>query len=98
MGRISWIVSWIARKAPGILFVASVPVLLITASVTYAVNDSGLYNRGFQRYQVSTITGITGPDLVQAGAALREYFNSRRTAPPPRWRHGVGSRGFLRLA
>ena len=70
MGRVSWL--------PGFLFVASVPLFLIAASVTYAINDAGLYNRGFQRYHVSTITGITVPDLVQAGAELRRYFNSRR--------------------
>ena len=66
-------ISWI----PGFLFVASVPLFLITFSVAYAINDSGLYDRGFQRYHVSSITGITTPDLVQAGAELRRYFNSR---------------------
>ncbi|PKB64004.1 MAG: hypothetical protein BZY80_04430 [SAR202 cluster bacterium Io17-Chloro-G2] len=70
LSRVSWI--------PGILLVASVPLFLIAASVTYAFNDAGLYNRGFQRYNVSTATGITGPDLVQAGAEFRRYFNSRR--------------------
>jgi len=70
MGRLSWL--------PGFLLVASVPLFLIAASVTYAINDAGLYEGGFQRYQVSDITGITGPDLVQAGAELRQYFNSRR--------------------
>ena len=70
MGRLSWL--------PGFLLVASVPLFLIAASVTYAINDAGLYEGGFQRYQVSDITGITGPDLVQAGAELRQYFNSLR--------------------
>ncbi len=70
LSRVSWI--------PGFLFVASVPLFLIAASVTYAINDAGLYNRGFQRYHVSSITGITVPDLVQAGGELRRYFNSRR--------------------
>ncbi len=70
MGRLSWI--------PEFLLAASVPLFLIAASVTYAVNDAGLYNGGFQRYHVSEITGITGPDLDQAGVELRQYFNSRR--------------------
>ena len=69
LSRVSWI--------PGFLFVASIPLFLIAASVTYAINDAGLYNRGFQRYHISAITGITVPDLVQAGAELRRYFNSR---------------------
>lgn len=72
MNRVST-VSWI----PGFLFVAAVPLFLIAASVTYAINDAGLYNKGFQRYNVSAITGITVPDLEQAGAELRDYFNTR---------------------
>lgn len=70
MARVSWI--------PGFLFIASIPLFLIAASVTYAFNDAGLYNRGFQRYNVAVTTGITGPDLVQAGAEFRRYFNSRQ--------------------
>ena len=70
LSRVSWI--------PGFLFVASIPLFLIAASVTYAINDAGLYDRGFQRYNVSAITGITLPDLVQAGAELRRYFNTRQ--------------------
>ena len=68
MDRFFWV--------PGFLFVASFPLFMITASVIYAVNDAGLYNRGAERYHVSTITGITNEDLMQAGSELRRYFNS----------------------
>ena len=71
-------ISRLASSIPGFLFVASVPLFLIAGSVIYAVNDAGLYNRGFQRYNVSAMTGITYPDLAQAGADLRHYFNSPR--------------------
>ena len=63
---------------PGILMVVAVPLFLITASVAWSVNDPGLYRRGFERYNVSTVTRITEPDLIQAGAEMRRYFNSRR--------------------
>ena len=59
-----------------VLFVIAVPLFLITASVTWAINDAGLYDRGFQKYDISRHTGIAEADLRQAGADIRRYFNS----------------------
>ena len=50
------------------LFVAAVPVLLIVFSVAWAVNDLGLYARGFDKYDIPAVTGIERDDLIQAGA------------------------------
>jgi integral membrane protein (TIGR01906 family) len=60
----------------GIIFVVAVPLFLVTGSVAWAVNDPGVYNRGFEKYRISLFTGITDADLRQAGADLRHYFNS----------------------
>lgn len=61
----------------GVLFVFAVPLFLITASVAWAINDPGVYHRGFEKYNISLLTGITKADLRQAGADIRRYFNSR---------------------
>ena len=63
-------------RIPAVLFVIAVPLFLVTASVTWAVNDPKLYNRGFENYNISLTTGITDADLQQVGADLRHYFNS----------------------
>lgn len=68
MNRIGWIRAF--------LFVVAVPLFLVTASVTWAFNSPGVYQRGFEKYGVSRITGITDADLAQVGADLRHYFNS----------------------
>jgi integral membrane protein (TIGR01906 family) len=65
-------VNWIAAC----LFVLAVPLVLVTASVTWAFNSPGLYSRGFEKYSVSLATGITAADLRQAGVDIRRYFNS----------------------
>ena len=69
---------WMGRLAAlaGLLFVLAIPLFLVTGSVTWALNDAGLYNGGFERYDVARRTGITDADLRQAGADLRRYFNS----------------------
>jgi integral membrane protein (TIGR01906 family) len=68
MRRLSWI--------PGTLFVIAVPLFLVCASVAWAVNDPGVYRRGFGKYHVADYSGISEADLRQVGAQLRRYFNS----------------------
>ena len=70
MSRITWITT--------ALFVIAVPLFLITASVTWAFNDPGVYRRGFEKYDVSRVTGISDADLLQVSADIRSYFNSRQ--------------------
>jgi len=68
MGRVSWL-SWA-------IFIIAVPLFLITASVTWAVNSPGLYNDGFEKYSISRISGISDSELRQVGADIRSYINS----------------------
>jgi len=68
MNRVAWI--------PTFLFVFSVPLFLVTASVAWAFNDPGVYNRGFQKYRIALSSGITEEDLRQVGGQIRHYFNS----------------------
>ena len=49
----------------GSLFVLALPLFLIGASVAWAINDPGLYQRGFVEYGVSRQTGIPPQDLTQ---------------------------------
>lgn len=70
MSRFAWI--------PGALFIVAVPIFLITASVAWAFNDTGLYQRGFQKYRVAAASGISDAGLRQVAAGLRGYFNSRQ--------------------
>jgi integral membrane protein (TIGR01906 family) len=64
-------------RASTLLFTVCVPLFLVTASVAWAFNDPGLYQRGFEKYNVPISSGIDEADLAQVGAELREYFNSR---------------------
>ena len=69
MHRIAWF--------PAALFVLSIPLFLVTSSVIWAVNSPGLYESGFEKYNIPRTTGINQEDLGQVGADLRRYFNSR---------------------
>ncbi len=70
MGRITWITT--------ALFVVALPLFLVTGSVAWAFNSPGVYQKGFEKYDVSRITGISDADLAQVSAEIRSYFNSGR--------------------
>ena len=64
------------RWLPGALFVVAVPVFLVTGSITWAFNNIGLYEGGFEKYRIAWVSGITPEDLRQVALDLRAYFNS----------------------
>ena len=66
----------IMRTIAAILFVALMPVLLITSSVRLVINLPALYSYGFDRYGIPEYTGIERADLIAAGAQIRDYFNN----------------------
>ena len=58
------------------LFILCLPVLLITASLGWAVNSHWLYNHGFEKYDVGRTTGLTSSELERTADGLISYFNS----------------------
>ena len=68
--------STIGSRFASALVVIAVPLFLMAASVAWAVNDPGLYRRGFEKYNIAVYTGIAEEDLNRVGADLRRYFNS----------------------
>jgi integral membrane protein (TIGR01906 family) len=58
------------------LFILCLPVLLLTASLAWAVNSLWLYQSGFEKYEVSQTTGLALPELEKAARGLISYFNS----------------------
>ena len=57
------------------LFILSLPVLLFCGSVRWAVNEIHLYQYGFNKYNVSQVTGIEKTELLRAARELIRYFN-----------------------
>ena len=67
----------LVRIGPSALFVIAVFLFLITASVTYAVNELRLYGYGFDKWDISLKTGIDRDELSSIARQIRAYFNSR---------------------
>ncbi|MDD5401761.1 MAG: TIGR01906 family membrane protein [Dehalococcoidales bacterium] len=61
---------------PKFLLVACLPVLFLTASITIAFNSQWVYQRGFEKYDIETVTGIEISELKKASQELIGYFNS----------------------
>ncbi len=58
------------------LFILCLPILLLTASLGWAVNSLWLYKYGFQKYDASQTTGLAEVELETAATGLISYFNS----------------------
>jgi integral membrane protein (TIGR01906 family) len=67
-------------KALGIaarwVFILCLPFLLFTASLAWAINSLWLYNYGFEKYNISQVTGLSESELNKVAGGLVSYFNS----------------------
>ena len=68
MGKLLAVARW--------AFVASLPGLILTASVAAEFNNLKLYTDGFAKYHVSETTGLSPAELAKAARGLVSYFNS----------------------
>jgi len=64
------------QTATQVLFILCLPVLLLTASLSLAVNTEWLQHYGFEKYGISEVTGLARAELDKAAAGLIDYFNS----------------------
>ncbi len=67
----------IAEKVIYWLFVCCLPVLLVTSTIRWEINELRLYDYGFDKYQISQATGIDKLELRRVARHLIDYFNSR---------------------
>ena len=58
------------------LFVAAIPLFLITTNVRWVINAPVLYSYGFDKYKIPNRTGIEREELLSAGRQIRDYFNN----------------------
>ncbi len=58
------------------LFILCLPILLMSTSLSWAVNSHWLYKYGFEKYNVSQTTGLAKIELEKASTGLIRYFNS----------------------
>ena len=65
----------IALRIAAALAIVAIPILLVTSGLRFAINAGGLYEYGFDRYEISLRTGIEREELSRLGGEIRDYFN-----------------------
>jgi integral membrane protein (TIGR01906 family) len=58
------------------VFVAAVPVFLITTNVRWVISAPLLYGYGFDKYDIPSVTGIERDELLSAARQIRDYFGN----------------------
>jgi integral membrane protein (TIGR01906 family) len=59
-----------------LLFILAVPSFLLTSNLRLSFSSLRLYSYGFDRYEISRVTGIPGPELRRHAAELIDYWVS----------------------
>ncbi len=65
----------ISLRVATALAIVAIPILLVTSSLRFAINAGGLYEYGFDQYNISLRTGIDRGELSRIGEEIRDYFN-----------------------
>ena len=66
----------IIKRFAQVLFILCLPLLLFTASVSAAANCVWLYDYGFHKYDIPTVTGIDYTELHKTAKGIIRYWNS----------------------
>jgi integral membrane protein (TIGR01906 family) len=59
------------------LFACCLPVLLVTSTICWEVNELRLYEYGFDKYEISQATGLDSQQLRTVAQHLIDYFDLR---------------------
>jgi integral membrane protein (TIGR01906 family) len=59
------------------LFACCLPVLLVTSTICWEVNELRLYEYGFEKYDISQVTGLDNQQLSTVAQHLIDYFDLR---------------------
>ncbi len=63
------------------LFAICIPLLLISLNLRFIVSTVSLYETGFEKYNVTEVTGINKSELKKASKELIHYFNTSDDSP-----------------
>lgn len=58
------------------LFMAAIPLFLITTNVRLLINAPVVYSYGFDKHNIPRRTGIARDELLSAGHQIRDYFSN----------------------
>jgi len=63
------------------LVICCLPLLLISSTIRWGVNNLQLYEYGVDKYDIDNVTGLDKPELLKVYQQLIDYYNSRTESP-----------------
>ena len=58
------------------LFIVCLPLFCLSTTIKWAFNSADVYVYGFEKYQITTATGIDEKELAEIAETIIEYWNS----------------------
>ncbi|MFP3975070.1 MAG: TIGR01906 family membrane protein [Dehalococcoidia bacterium] len=69
------------RIVAACVFVVCFPLLLLSSSLLIMVGEIHLYEYGFDKYDITEVTGLERSELIKGAEGLIGYFNGERDSP-----------------
>ena len=66
----------IVKTIAQVIFILCLPALLLSASLAWGFNSQWLLNYGFNKYNVSQVTGLPDEELEKVAVSWTDYINS----------------------
>jgi integral membrane protein (TIGR01906 family) len=63
------------------LFIAAIPVALITTNIRVAISEQKVYDYSVQEHGAAEVSGIPETELLRANGEIRDYLTSRDAGP-----------------
>lgn len=60
-----------------LVWIITIPFLIISTTANMYTGNAGLYEYGFDKYQISQVTGISKTQLVEVARQMADYLNGK---------------------
>jgi len=64
-----------------LVWIVSIPFLIISTTANMYTGCQGLYEYGFDKYQIGQVTGINKTQLQEVARQMVDYFNGKSPTP-----------------
>lgn len=71
----------VLRTIPWLVFIISIPLLLISSTVLLEMNYLPFYEYAYQKYHISEVTGFSDEQLMEITRHLMQFFNDKIASP-----------------
>lgn len=64
-----------------LVWILAIPVIIISSTVNIVISSTGLYQNGFDKYNISQVTNISSSELTEVASRMIDYLGGNSDTP-----------------